>query len=206
MNVGAVAARDGAGGQDAARRALADQISEEVLQLLYAVHGDLAEVLDAGEAGADPTLIRSAAESTLGAISILRVVVETVLTAAWGPAEQRSSSDASWPGAEGLLFDALSDAWIVTCSDRDLLFASGPACALLGRSSEELRVLFRDKDEVLARLDGGERAVADDGTVELDVEVPLPDGDSRRIGVLSHPLPAVPGVKRSYLSLLSERL
>jgi PAS domain-containing protein len=206
VNVGTVAVRNGAGGQDAARRALADQISEEVLQLLYAVHGDLAEVLDAGEADADPALIRSAAESTLGAISILRVVVETVLTAAWGPAQRRSPSDASWPGAEGVLFDALSDAWVVTCSDRDLLFASGPACELLGRSSEDLRELFRDKAELLRRLEGGARVVADDGTVESDVEVPLPDGDSRRVHVLSHPLPAVPGVKRSYLSLLSERL
>lgn len=194
------------GEQDVARRALADQISEEVLQLLYAVHGDLAEVLDGDDGRADPALVRSAAESTLGAISILRVVAETVLTAAWGPAARPSPSAAAWPGTEGVLFDALSDAWVVTCSDRDLLFASGPACELLGRSGDELREVFRDKDELLRRLERGGRVVADDGTVEFDVEVPLPDGDSRRIAVLSHPLPAVPGVKRSYLSLLSERV
>lgn len=190
---------------DAARRALADRISEEVMQLLYTAHQDLAELASSG-GPVDPELLQSAQECTLGAISILRVVASSVLTAAWGAGQRPMPSDASWPGAEGLLFNALSDAWIVTCADRDLLFASGAACELLGRTNDELSGLFRDKARLPAFLDGVERVTGDDGTVAFQVEVPLPGDMSRRIDVLSHPLPPVPGVKRSYLSLMSERM
>lgn len=190
---------------DAARRALADRISEEVMQLLYTAHQDLAELASKG-GPIDPELVQSAQECTLGAISILRVVASSVLTAAWGAGLRPMPSDASWPGAEGLLFNALSDAWIVTCADRDLLFASGAACELLGRSNDELSSVFRDKRRLPAFLDAVERTVGDDGTVAFEVEVPLPGDESRCIGVLSHPLPPVPGVKQSYLSLLSERM
>ena len=35
--------------------------------------------------------------------------------------------------------------------------------------------------------------------------MPLKDGEARALRVVAHPLPAVPGVERSYISLLTER-
>jgi PAS domain-containing protein len=192
------------GGSDAARRVLADKITEEVLQLLYTAHQDLAEIQHLG-ADADPQLAQSAQECTLGAISILRVVVSTVLTAAWGPSPPPDGAHTGWGRSASLLFDAMSDAWVVTCSDDDLLYASEAACRLLGRTSAELKTVMRDKDRWPAALARSPRVVKPDGDIELEVEVPLPGGGTRNVHVMAHPLPAVAGVKQSYISLLAPR-
>lgn len=190
------------GGTDAARRVLADKITEEVLQLLYTAHQDLAEIQHLGPE-ADPALVQSAQECTLGAISVLRVVVATVLTAAWGPSAEADAEHTGWGRSASLLFDALSDAWVVTCSDDDLLFASDAACRLLGSTSDELKAFMRDKDGWPAILAASPRLVNADGDIELELDVPLPDGANRPVRVVAHPLPAVAGVKQSYISLLT---
>jgi PAS domain S-box-containing protein len=189
---------------DAGRREVADRITEEVLQLLYTAHQDLAEIGHA-EGPADPTLVQSAQESTLGAISILRVIASSVLTAAWGPSDANPGQDPQWSRTSSLLFDAMSDAWLVTCTDRDLLYVSDAACALLGRTSDEVRALFRDTSAWPAELERLTRDATTERDTVMEIDVPLKDGEVRALRVVAHPLPAVPGVKRSYVSLLTER-
>lgn len=190
--------------EDEQRRELADRITEEVLGLLYTAHQDLAELDHAG-GPADPALVQSAQECTLGAISILRVIASTVLTAAWGPSDADPGRDPAWSRTSSLLFDAMSDAWLVTCTDRDLLYVSDAACALLGRTNDEIRALFRDTSAWPAELERVTREPTTDGDTVMEIDVPLKDGGVRALRVVAHPLPAVEGVKRSYISLLTER-
>jgi PAS domain-containing protein len=197
---------------DPERRQLAHRITEEVLQLLYTAHQDLAEV---GERGvdADPALVRSAQECTLGAISILRVIADSVVRAAWSvppPAAVVAGNGAeaggatSWTQDASLLFQAMSDAWLVTCSDRDLLYASDAACVLLGRTREEVTYAFRREARWPDEIERAVRRVVESGDARYTIEVPMKDGTLRPLRVVTHLLPAVPGVKRSYISLLSE--
>jgi PAS domain-containing protein len=188
---------------DPERRALADRISEDVMQLLYTARQDLAEL--STQTTADPRLVRSAHDCTAGAISILRGVVATVLTAAWGPPPTPGATDTDWDRSAAVLFDALSDAWVITCEDDDLLYASHAACEVLGRSAEELTSLMRQSDGWPKRLAQAPRDAAATDPVEFVIDVPVRNGEVRRIDVVSHPLPAAPDLEPSYISLLKER-
>lgn len=187
---------------DPHRRALADRISEDVLQLLYTARQDLAELSTLDDA--DPKLVRSAHDCTAGAISILRGLVSTVLTAAWGPPPGVPGTSGDWEPTASILFDALSDAWVITCEKEDLLYASHAACEVLGRSSGEIAELLRgDPDGWPRRLAEEPHHTPAGERIAFTIEVPVDDGGVRRIDVVSHPLPAAPDLEPSYLSLLS---
>jgi PAS domain-containing protein len=188
---------------DRERRRIADRITEDVMQLLYTARQDLAE-LDAQGPDADPALVRSAHDCIAGAISILRSVVSTVLSAAWGPAPGEPP-DQGWGRTASVLFDVLGDAWIITCQDDDLLYASRAACEVLGRPSDELATLMRRRDSWTHRLTRVPRAAGPSGEVEFVVGVPLEDGGVRPVHVTSHPLPAAADAPPSYISRLTVR-
>lgn len=182
---------------------MADQITEEVLQLLYTAHQDLAE-LGTDRPVVDGGLLQSAQECTLGAISILRVVASTVLADHADPGATLAGERAGWEQTAAVLFNGMSDAWIVTCEARDLLFASEAACELLGRSSAELGDLMHEKHGWPTIVAGLPRTRGPAGETHIDIDVPLPTGELRAIHVESYALPAVESVRRSYISLLTD--
>lgn len=188
--------------QDAERRALADRITEDVMQLLYTARQDLAELAEQGT-DYDPKLLRSANDCTSWAIAILRGVASTVLGAAWGPSAGVVGPDEPASTASAL-FDALDDAWMITCEDDDLLYASRAACDVLEHSPQDLAELLRRPDGWPRRLAEVPRSADPSDTVEFGVDVPLRHGGVRTVHVVSHPLPSLPGGSPSYISRLTD--
>lgn len=92
---------------DSERRALADRITEDVLQLLFTAHQDLREIAQSTGGPPSAQLMQRSQECVLGAISVLRTVAQTVLTAAWGPPPGSSSIEGLDPA---VAFDPITAA------------------------------------------------------------------------------------------------
>lgn len=113
------------------RLAIADAITEEVLQVLYAARQDLSESRD--EHGANE-LLRGAEAKIVSTIAMLRGVAEAVRATADGAPAPDDPADPS-----RLLVDTLDGAWFVTTGSGRVLYVCDVARDLLNVTDADFR-------------------------------------------------------------------